>query len=273
MQFVKRNYKLFKHLFLAVVLLPYVISELNGSLKNPIEVSKILNMRFPINSSGDDFSPSLTADGKTLLFNSKLKNEHSHNIYISKFKKKRWTTPEYFEILNSRYDNDETPYISPDGTIIVFSSDRRSIKDTVDYYSGKVRITYNIYFSRKIEGKWSKPEPVPGDVNTNDNERSPSLSPDKKTIYFTRWPFKNIRKSTIMRATLKNGIYTDVKVLPVPVNTGNYEIAFTPSHLRSGFYFASRRPKGFGGWDIYENDPFEVSDPRELRTRLYQPLD
>ncbi len=30
---------------------------------------------------------------------------------------------------------------------------------------------------------------------------------------------------------------------------------------------------GFGGWDIYENDPTEVSDPRELRTRLYQPLD
>ena len=30
---------------------------------------------------------------------------------------------------------------------------------------------------------------------------------------------------------------------------------------------------GFGGWDIYENDPSEVSDPKEIRTRLYQPLD
>lgn len=30
---------------------------------------------------------------------------------------------------------------------------------------------------------------------------------------------------------------------------------------------------GFGGWDVYENDPSEVSDPRELRTRIYQPLD
>lgn len=29
---------------------------------------------------------------------------------------------------------------------------------------------------------------------------------------------------------------------------------------------------GFGGWDIYENDPSEVSDPKEIRTRLYQPL-
>ena len=28
----------------------------------------------------------------------------------------------------------------------------------------------------------------------------------------------------------------------------------------------------FGGWDVYENDPGSVSDPCELRTRLYQPL-
>ena len=32
-------------------------------------------------------------------------------------------------------------------------------------------------------------------------------------------------------------------------------------------------PQGFGGWDIYENDPSEVDDPKELRTRLVQPLE
>jgi len=29
---------------------------------------------------------------------------------------------------------------------------------------------------------------------------------------------------------------------------------------------------GFGGCDVYENDPTTVSDPAELRTRLYLPL-
>ena len=28
----------------------------------------------------------------------------------------------------------------------------------------------------------------------------------------------------------------------------------------------------FGGWDVYENDPTTVSDPSEIRTRIYQPL-
>ncbi|MEM8768277.1 MAG: GyrI-like domain-containing protein [Pseudomonadota bacterium] len=28
-----------------------------------------------------------------------------------------------------------------------------------------------------------------------------------------------------------------------------------------------------GGWDVYENDPTEVANPTELRTRIYQPLD
>ena len=29
---------------------------------------------------------------------------------------------------------------------------------------------------------------------------------------------------------------------------------------------------GLGGWDVYENDPTGVSDPGELRTRIYLPL-
>ncbi len=28
----------------------------------------------------------------------------------------------------------------------------------------------------------------------------------------------------------------------------------------------------YGGWDVYENDPTEVNDPSEIRTRLYYPL-
>ena len=28
----------------------------------------------------------------------------------------------------------------------------------------------------------------------------------------------------------------------------------------------------YGGWDSYENDPTEVADPSEIRTRLYLPL-
>lgn len=247
MTFYNKNKNYLRLMVPAVFLVLSLISSLRGSLKNPIEVRKVVNMKFPINSSGDDFSPSLTADGKTLLFNSKLKNEEYHNIFKSRFMNGRWTTPEYFEILNSRYDNDETPFISPDGTLIVFSSDRQN-------HGGRFssrKMTYNIYFSRKVEGKWTEPEPIPGDVNSKNNERSPCLSPDNMILYFSRWPYKNIRKSKIFRAVFKNGRYTDVMPLPKPINTGNYEITFTPSHLRSGFYFSSRRKKGFGGWDIY----------------------
>lgn len=36
---------------------------------------------------------------------------------------------------------------------------------------------------------------------------------------------------------------------------------------------AQGTPQRWGGWDVYENDPDSVSDPSELRTRLYLPLD
>lgn len=35
---------------------------------------------------------------------------------------------------------------------------------------------------------------------------------------------------------------------------------------------ASGIEKHFGGWDIYENDPTEVDDPSQIRTRLCYPL-
>ncbi len=247
---INKYYRYFIILIIAAIF-SSVLHNLNGSIKNPLETFKLINLKFPVNSSGDDFSPSLTADGKTMVFNSKLPKEFSHNIYISYFEKGRWHAPEYITAINSKFDNDETPFITPDGTMIIFASDRKGSLRPKPAYDGRERVTFDLYYSRKTDGKWSEPEKIPGEVNTIENERSPCLSPDMKTLYFTRWPFKNMKKAVIMAATFKKGLYRDVKALPPPVNTGNYEIAFTPSRLRSGFYFSSRRPGGFGGWDIY----------------------
>ncbi len=246
----KKNILIFILAF-AVLSTPFIINELSGQYIYPIEISGLINMKFPINTPGDDFSPTLTSDGKIMLFNSKGLNDKSSHIYASRFLDGRWTTPVAFDEINSKYDNDETPFISPDGNMIIFSSDREgSMRPDTSFY-GEERITYDLYFSKKVDGKWTKPERLPGDVNTIENERSPSLSQDMTTLYYTRWPFKNIKKAAIMQATFKNGMYTDVRELPSPVNTGNYEIAISPSYKRPGFYFSSRRPKGLGGWDVY----------------------
>ncbi|HPS59048.1 MAG TPA: OmpA family protein [Spirochaetota bacterium] len=216
-----------------------------------------------INTSGDDYSPSCTADGKTIVFSSRNEQESTHKIYTCTNDAGVWSEP-YPVLEVSSESNDETPFISADGQILLFSSDRPGGYSPSATADNNKRITYDIYISRRVNGQWTLPEQVAGDVNSNMNERSPSLSSDGRTIFFTRFPYRNISKSVIYMASWDGGKFNDVKALPESVNSGNYELAFIPSYSRAGVYhFASRRSGGYGGWDIYSTTMSEkgFSDP------------
>jgi len=235
-------------------------------------VKKIINFRGPINSMGDDYSPTLTGDGNTLIFNSRLKDEKIHNIFMSRLTRKGWTKPEYMKDINSN-ENDETPFITPDGKTIIFASDRKgSLRPSVTA-DGAVRITFDLYISNLIDGRWTKPVPVAGDVNTQRNERCPSLSPDRKFLFFSRWRYKNIRRSVIMVAELKDNRYVNAVELPPSINTYNYDLGMSPSRNGKGFYFSSRRPGGYGGWDLYYTQYSEgkYEEPVNLGPRINSP--
>lgn len=209
-----------------------------------------VNPGFRINSEGDDFSPSITADSSIMVFSSKKPEEKSHNIFICRKEKGVWSDPfPIFELCTD--SNEETPFISADGKTILFASDRPGGYSPPMTADGNKRITFDIYISHYGDGKWSEPELLKGDVNTNMNERTPSLSRDGKYLFFTRWPYKNPGKSRICMAELQNGKYINSKELPESINSGNFEVAFIPSYRDSRYYFASMRNGGYGGWDIY----------------------
>ena len=138
---------------------------------------------------------------------------------------------------------------------------------------GAVRITYDLYISNLIDGRWTKPVPVAGDVNTQRNERCPSLSPDRKYLFFSRWRYKNIRRSVIMVAELKDNRYVNAVELPPSINTYNYDLAMSPSRDGKGFYFSSRRPGGYGGWDLYYTryNEGKYEEPVNLGPRINSP--
>lgn len=232
-------------LFVCISLIIYA-----GPLDKSDTIMKIENIGQVINTKGDEFFPTITADGNTMVFSLRKPGRTSSTIYKSNYTNDGWSKPAVFEILNSDGD-DQTPFITPDGDIIVFSSNRKGSLVPVRKPGQKYFITNDIYISRLIDGKWTKPVSLPGDVNTIKNERAPSLSRDKKTLYFSRYDGDDIEKSVIMQATLSGDSYTDVKTLPFPVNSGNSDFGLMPSNNKTGFYFSSNRPGGFGLWDIY----------------------
>jgi outer membrane protein OmpA-like peptidoglycan-associated protein len=223
-----------------------------GVLEDSMETMKIENMGNVINTEGDEFFPTITEDGKTMVFSLRKKNDKNSDIYETSFENGAWTKPKELNIINSRMD-DQTPCISGDGKMLVFSSNREGSlrppkKSGESYY-----LTNDLYVSYLNErvNQWTEPVAIKGDVNTIDNERAPSFGRDASVIYFSRYSGNEIEKSVIYSARLENGKYVGVKPLPHPVNTGNSDFGFMPSKSREGFYLSSNRPGGFGMWDIY----------------------
>lgn len=240
--------KLNKILIIPLIILFIIPVFITGTYSE--KTAKQVNLSLRINTDGDDYAPSITEDGSIMVFNSRMQQEKSHNIFICRSKDGFWGDPyPIFEINND--SNDETPFISADGKTILFASDRPGGFSPPVTSDGKKRITYDIYITHLVNGKWTEPELLPGDVNTTMNERAPGLSRDGKTLYFTRWPYNNPSKSKICSATLDGGKYINIKELPSIINTENFEIGLRPSYSSNRYYFSSRKKGGYGGWDIY----------------------
>lgn len=70
-----------------------------------------------------------------------------------------------------------TPYVAPDESYLLFSSNRRDPEaDAGDLYISR----------RSKDGGWSDPVPLGAVVNSKRQERFPALSPDRRYLFFTR---------------------------------------------------------------------------------------
>lgn len=71
-----------------------------------------------------------------------------------------------------------TPFIAPDESYLLFSSNRHNPES--DY--GDIWISW-----RNSNGNWSDPVMLPESINSRHQERFPMVSPDGKYLFFTRW--------------------------------------------------------------------------------------
>ena len=89
-------------------------------------------------------------------------------------------------IFNSRRSDYSPMLVGDDASQLVLSSTRKEAQG--DDISGVTGLNFgDLFFSRKNEqGKWQPVEAIEGEVNTEYDEGASCLSPDGKTMYFTR---------------------------------------------------------------------------------------
>ena len=113
----------------------------------------------------------------------------------------------------------------------------------------------DIFFSQKDDkGKWSKPEAVEGELNTDFEEGACSFAPDGKTMYFTRCTHdpNYPRYAVIMSSSRNDAAWSkpqEIKISNDTLSTFAYP-AVSPDGL--WLYFSSNMPGGMGGMDLWK---------------------
>ncbi|MFK8104274.1 MAG: OmpA family protein [Saprospiraceae bacterium] len=174
---------------------------------------------------------------------SKASVNGSNNGLVGKDKKVTITN---LEKLNSA-ELDYCPVVYKGG--IVFTSTRKNKSSSRKKYS-------DIFYSERDQnGEFKTPQPMEGKINSRYHDGSATFSVDGNLMIFSRNNKKGKSKDglvglKIYASSLQNGSWSEVKELGF--NDDRYSNCH-PSLSYDGnkLYFASNRPGGFGGMDIY----------------------
>ncbi len=275
------------------------------ALKNPVPFEP-KNMGPKINSEHAEYLPSITADGKTIIFTRKLKrakgtyrrpdqkyNEDffishkkegqwlkAHNlgnnintklnegaqtitpdgryifftacnrpdgmgscdIYLSKRSGEKWSKPQNLGPPVNSKKWESQPAISPDGQTLYFSSNLNGGEGKKDLWK----------VERTPRGRWTKPQNLGPTINTSEDEESPFMHVDNKTLYFSSEGHVGMGKEDLYLTRRKGDTgWTSPKNLGYPINTEGFETSLVINAAGDRAFFASKRFEGFGKLDLY----------------------
>ena len=115
-----------------------------------------------------------------------------------------------------------------------------------------------------VDTPWEEPVNLGPNVNSTAGEVEPTISPDGLELYFGFWSDYDIRVCT---RTSKDAPWSKTELLGPPIGGyKNMQAEVSPDGL--SLYYASQRPGGFGGWDIWVSTRATTSDPWSESTNL-----
>ncbi len=219
-----------------------------------------------INTSGNEGAPALSADGELLFFvacqdspdgsyTGGRKGFGSCDIFYSQKVGNAWSKPYNLGPNINTKNFESQPSFSADGKTLYFVSNRAGGFGGADIYFSTLR----------EDGSWGIPVNIGNKINTPGKEESVFIHPDGKTLYFSSNGHVGMGGLDIyMSRKDEKGNWGAPVNLGYPINTfvddnsllinGNGDIA----------YFASNRPGGIGGLDMYQFELYEAARPSKI---------
>ncbi|MDI3320029.1 OmpA family protein [Pinibacter soli] len=200
------------------------------------------NLGDSVNSETSEYYPTLTIDGKQLIFTRRV-DHMNEDFYGSDLAKDgKWAKAKLLGgNINSNL-NEGAQNISLDGKWLVFTG--------CNFPEGYG--SCDLYISYLTPTGWSFPENLGGKVNTEDWESAPSLSPDKRDLYFaSRRPDGYGGSDIYVCHLLPNGKFGQPENLGPTINTiGDESCPFIHADNQT-LYFTSNGHPGYGDDDLF----------------------
>lgn len=217
------------------------------------------NLGPAINTADPEYFPTITVDGKTILFTRRIKDKaapagmQEDFFYTMKDESGNWKEALPMPSNINTTNNEGAPTISADGRSLIFVA----CSDETGRNYGPGREGWgscDLFYTKRIGTRWLDPINLPGKVNTSSWESQPSLSSDGKTLYYIRRVSRpgESPNSDIFVSTLgADGNWSAGKPLPNYINTPDLEESVLIHPDGKTLYFASRGHIGLGGSDLY----------------------
>ncbi|MEM6522202.1 MAG: OmpA family protein [Bacteroidota bacterium] len=209
----------------------------NGVWSPAQNIGEIINTEF------HDSNLALSADGKQLFL---YKDDNNGDIYESYRKDDgTWSYPQSMsENINSEGFKESSISISPDGSILFFSSDRPGGQGGIDIY----------YSAKDDNGEWTRSRNLGPIINTEFDDDGPFIDYDGKTLYFSSQGRKGMGGYDIFKSEYDSAEskWTEPVNVGFPINTPDDDVYFVSTKDGKRGYYASVREDGQGFTDIYQ---------------------
>ncbi len=247
-------------------------------MQAPVDV-EINNLTLDVNSRFDDYAPSITADGKMMVFTSRRPStsnvvdeagdfKYFEDIYFCEWDEEEstWFSAERFDANVNSETHDAVLSIAPDGKQLFV-------------YKNNTRMAGDIFQSDFNGASWSIPQKLKGRINTSYFESSVSITADGNTMYFISERPTGMRHGDIYRSQRSGtdswgkpenlgdviNTYGDEKFVFIHPN-GNTLFFASDGHLTMGSYDIFRSELKDGKWTTPVNLGYPINTVNEEST-------
>lgn len=154
------------------------------------------------------------------------------------------------------------PVISADQSVMIFTY--RGEKSTGGLQDLKFRpdpegeYYEDVFISTVVKEKWTTPQPIGPNINTKMHDAAIALSPDGQKLFIFKSTAKD--RGDIFMSSLNGAVWGPPVRLGTTINTKYWEGSVSITADGNLLYFASERPGGLGGRDIYRSKKLASGD-------------